>query len=305
MTIVLAGATAVGKSVLALSLARHLQGTILVADSMQVYKGMNIGTAKPTIEQQKEIPHGGIDCVKPDEAYSVADYLIAASAHIQKHSGRPLIICGGTGLYLKALREGIAAIPPIPESIQRPLQSLPLHTLQDELRKCDPLAAQKIDMQNPRRITRALAVMQATGKSIFTWQAEAQRVPLLPLDTQYYWIQRSEAEEKKRIEERVHAMMAAGWIAETQKLLTQFAPHILLSHPAIGYRQITQWLLEGDDSAPPVSLIDSILFATRQYRKRQYTWFRKESCWKILNASGLMDADLVHTILSDAPSSIS
>jgi tRNA dimethylallyltransferase len=299
MIIVLAGATAVGKSSLAIALAQRLSGTILVADSMQVYKGMNIGTAKPTSEDQSRIPHGGIDQVEPDHSYSVADYLKAAQAHIQKYSQRPLIVCGGTGLYLKALREGLAFIPPIPQALKDELQSMPLEALQRKLIALDPHAAAKIDIKNPVRVARALGVVITTGQSILFWHAQKQSMPLLPPETHYYWIQRTPDEEKKRIEDRIHAMLASGWIAETQDLLNRYPPKAILSHAAIGYGLIARWLLEGnpDLSSPPSTLIEAILFATRQYRKRQHTWFKKERCWKNLIVSGITVEIMVDKIL--------
>ncbi len=299
MIIALAGATAVGKSSLAIALAKRLSGTILVADSMQVYKGMDIGTAKPTKEEQSQIPHGGIDQVEPHQSYSVADYLKAAQAHIQKHSQRPLIVCGGTGLYLKALREGLAFIPPIPQALKDELQSMPLEALQRKLIALDPQAAAKIDIKNPVRVARALGVIISTGQSILAWQAQGHNTPLLPPETRYYWIQRAPDEEIKRIEERIHAMFASGWISETQDLLNRYPHNAILSHAAIGYGLIARWLLEGntDSVSPPSRLIESILFATRQYRKRQYTWFKKEPCWKCLIVSGIMEDDLADKIL--------
>jgi tRNA dimethylallyltransferase len=306
MTIVLAGATAVGKSSLALILAERLSGTILMADSMQVYQGMDIGTAKPTPEDQRRIPHGGIDCVKPDQSFSVADYLKIAQAHIDKYSQHPLIVCGGTGLYLKALREGLAPIPATPSELKAELQATPLPVLQRQLRSLDPQAAATIDINNPARIIRALAVIITTGQSILTWQAQGRSNPLLTSETRYYWLQRSADEEKDRIASRVHQMLERGWIEEVQDLLRHYPARILMSHPAIGYGLIAQWLISGNFDALPTAadlpreLIDSIISATRQYRRRQYTWFRKELCWKPLHASCIRESDLADELLNDA-----
>ncbi|MCS7063053.1 MAG: tRNA (adenosine(37)-N6)-dimethylallyltransferase MiaA [Methylacidiphilales bacterium] len=298
MIIVLAGATAVGKSELALALARRLGATILVADSMQVYKDMDIGTAKPTREEQAEILHGGLNLATPEQRFSVADYLKAAAEHFRHFSHRALIICGGSGLYLRALREGIAEVPPIPCEILNKLQTLSLQELQALIQTTDSKVAKKIDIKNPRRLIRALAVKMATGRSILEWQMQQHSSLLSDKKAHYFWIRRNEKEEIERIQNRIEEMFKKGWLEEVRQLLKKYAPEKILNHAAIGYGQIANFLQDESSQKPDLQkLKENIFTETRQYRKRQYTWFKKELCWQILNVSGLTTDTLADKIL--------
>jgi tRNA dimethylallyltransferase len=164
--IFIAGPTAVGKSAIALELAERLGGEIISVDSMQVYRGLDIGTAKPSLDEQKKIPHHLIDVAEVDEAFDAAKFCSLAQkavSEIQSRNRVP-IFCGGTGFYFKAFLEGLGEAPPADASVRAALEKIPLAELLEELKRNDPITFDKIDRQNPRRIVRAVEVIRLTGK---------------------------------------------------------------------------------------------------------------------------------------------
>jgi tRNA dimethylallyltransferase len=278
----LAGPTASGKSAVALELAERLGGEIITADSMQVYRGLDLGTAKPTPEEQARIPHHLLDVCDLPEAFDAAQFrqrATVAAADILAR-GRVPIFCGGTGLYLKAFIEGLGEAPPSDTALRAELEALPLETLLAELAERDPACFAVIDRQNPRRVVRAVEVIRLTGRPFSaqraawpTDQAGHRAVP-------YVCLHRSSADLQARIAARVDIMFAQGLVAETERLLAAGLEHNRTALQAIGYRQVVGHLRGEHDLATTVELVK---IRTRQFAKRQLTWFRTHSRAKWLS----------------------
>jgi tRNA dimethylallyltransferase len=254
-------------------------------DAMQVYRGADIGTSKPTPAERAEVPHGGIDLVDfvpaegSNERFDVAQYLKQAGQFLdeQRGAGRRVIIVGGTGLYFRALTQGLCEAPQGPEELRGELNALSTDVLRERLRKVDPAMLEKIDASNPRRLVRAIEVMESTGRSLREWQ-EATPEPLVR-DFTAYWICREKDELAQRIEKRVEAMFAAGWLEEVRGLISNYGLEAVRAFPGIGYREIAEVLGEPGrpGGRPSMEQVKSDIFvATRQYAKRQLTWFARE-----------------------------
>jgi len=274
LPVFLAGPTAAGKSAIALELAESLDGEIISVDSMQVYRGLDIGTAKPSPEEQKRIPHHLIDVAGLDESFDAARFVSLASAAVAdiKSRGRVPIFCGGTGFYFKAFIEGLGEAPPANPKIRAELQSTPMEQLLTELEQRDPVTFQRMDRQNPRRVVRALEVIRITGRPFSEqradWQAGRLSVP-----GHFIGLTRPAGELAERIRLRVDEMFARGLVEETRALLG----HGLSSNPtalqALGYRQVVEHL-QGE--RPLAETIELVKIRTRQFAKRQLTWFRRQ-----------------------------
>ena len=270
------GPTASGKSELALYLAGHLGGEILNTDALQVYRGFDIGTAKPSREEQSRIPHHLLDCVEPDEAYSAGRYVADARAVLANltRRGKLPILCGGTGLYFRALFQGLAEIPPVPDPVRQAVAealaergSMGLHA---ELARVDPELAARIHPHDPQRVSRALEVFRATGRPLSAFQRETPFTSSVP-EVLFLGVAWERSALYQRIDQRVEAMLAQGWVEEVRGLLARGLEDTLKPFQAIGYREIAQ-MLRGERSAE--GLAEAIARRTRQYAKRQLTWFR-------------------------------
>jgi tRNA dimethylallyltransferase len=274
------GATASGKSGLALGLAEALDGEIVNTDSMQVYRHFDIGTAKPGAAERARVPHHLLDVVEPDEPYSAGRYVEDARAAIAGivARGRAPILCGGTGLYYRALTQGLAEVPTVPRAVQAAVEARVADAGADAhrlLAAVDAAAAATIHPNDPVRIARALAVFEATGRPLSAWQRERpfRRGPGRLFAVAVRW---ERAELYARIERRVRDMLAQGWVAEVRGLLERGYGPGLKPMQAIGYREIAQHLLAGGSAAgaEDEALAERIARRTRQYAKRQLTWFR-------------------------------
>jgi tRNA dimethylallyltransferase len=272
----IAGPTAVGKSEIALALAEQIGGEIISADSMQVYRGLDLGTAKPSPAERARVPHHLIDICDLHETFDAAQFVRRAQgavAEIQAR-GRIPVFCGGTGLYFKALLDGLGAAPATHPPLRAELEATPLETLLAELRTRDPVTYEKIDRQNPRRVVRALEVIRLTGQPFSTqraeWEAKSQVTPA----KNFFVLTRPSADLHARINARVDDMFRRGLVAETQQLLTRG----LLDNPtalqAIGYRQVVEHLHGERDLPATIELVKS---HTRQFAKRQLTWLRRHA----------------------------
>jgi len=287
----LVGATGTGKSAAAMEIARRApeRTAILAMDAMQVYRGADIGTSKPTAAERAEIPHGGLDLVEFGETFDVAQYLAHAATFLreQREADRRVIVVGGTGLYFRALTRGLCEAPQGPAELRAELSALSVEQLRERLAKIDPAMLERLDASNPRRLARAIEVMEFTGRSLRDWQ-EATPEPLLKNFTAI-WIQREKEELVSRIEARVEEMFARGWVEEVRGLVKQHGADGVRRFPGIGYREIAESLPDAGDpvSALPASgqrvghvagegLKRDIFVATRQYAKRQLTWFARE-----------------------------
>ncbi|MGD0815387.1 MAG: tRNA (adenosine(37)-N6)-dimethylallyltransferase MiaA [Verrucomicrobiota bacterium] len=270
----LAGPTAAGKSALAIELAERIGGEIISVDSMQVYRGLDIGTAKPSPAQLQRVPHHLIDVVGLDESFDAARFIALAGAALAgiRSRGRVPIFCGGTGLYFKAFLEGLGAAPSSNPKIRAELESTPLEILLTELRQRDPAMFDKVDRQNPRRVIRALEVIRITGRPYSEqrggWQAGPPAVP-----GRFIGLTRPAGELSDRIRRRVDEMFAGGLVAETEALLRRGLAENPTALQALGYRQVVEHL-RGE--RPLAETIELVKIRTRQYAKRQLTWFRRQ-----------------------------
>ena len=276
--IVVAGPTASGKSDLALRLAQDFDGELICSDSMQVYRQMDIGTAKPTLDVQKLVPYHQLDIIDPDESYSAGKYARDTSIIIEKVESRnhlPILV-GGTGLYYRALMYGISKIPSIPENLRKEVTGWHsehgTYYCWNELKKFDPEGAARLHQNDTARILRSLEVVLSTGTTLAAFQ---KKKPFTEANYLFHAFALEWEREAlyKRINQRTHTMLESGWIAEVEKLLTSYSSN-LKPLQAIGYKEIVQYLqgkLEWD------SMVEEIKKRTRQYAKRQITWFRKET----------------------------
>jgi tRNA dimethylallyltransferase len=270
----LVGPTAVGKTALALALSEHLPVEVVSADSRTVYRWMDIGTAKPTLDERRRVPHHLIDVVDPDQSYSLALYqqqALEAVARIQARGRVPLLV-GGAGLYVSALSEGLA-IPDVPpdEAYRRSLEQRAhaegWRALQRELAEVDPDSAARIDPKNVRRVIRALEVFRATGRPFSEWQKPD---PERALECVLVGLRLERSQLYARIDARIDAWLSAGFIDEVRGLLERgFAPD-LPSMSGIGYREVARYLNGALDLEAATQAFKQ---ATHQYARRQMTWF--------------------------------
>lgn len=276
----LCGPTASGKTDLALSIAAKIPVSIISVDSVLVYRGLDIGSAKPDAETLRRFPHALVDIVEPTESYSVDRFCRDAMTAIQEAdaAGRLPLLVGGTHLYFKALFEGLSPLPPTSPQVRAQVQAQAAEigwpAMHQRMASFDPEAAWRIHPNDPQRIGRACEVYQATGTSLSQWQREhPPRSALEGRNTLRFalWPQ-SRAHARQVVEARFMQMLEAGFIDEVEALLT--TPGLDNSKPAlraVGYRQITQYL-QGEISYD--RMIETAVTATRQLAKRQMTWMR-------------------------------
>jgi tRNA dimethylallyltransferase len=260
----------VGKSDLALQLAQEFHGEIVSADSRQVYRGMDIGTAKPTPDEQRLVPHHLIDLVNPDEPFTLADYQQRAYAVIDAIHARGNIpfLVGGSGLYVRAVLDGLTIPRVEPDRARRAeLDREDAATLYARLKECDPLAAAKIDPRNKRRVIRALEVCERTGKPIS--ELQMQRAPNYRILRIGLTMPRAQLYE--RINARVDAMIANGLVDEVRGLIARGYSPDLPAMSGLGYRQIVAYL---NGSIPLDEAVRILKRDTRRFVHHQYTWFR-------------------------------
>jgi tRNA dimethylallyltransferase len=273
--ILLAGPTAVGKSEIALQLAENIGGEIISVDSMQVYRGLDIGTAKPSAEEQARVPHHLIDVVEITEPFDAAKFAKLARqavAGIQAR-GRTPILCGGTGLYFKAFLEGLGEAPSADEKLRAELEATPLADLLRELSERDPAAFEKIDRQNPRRVIRAVEVIRLTGKPFSQQRADWKTSQPSTLHARLFGLTRASDDLRARTEKRVDEMFRRGLVAETEQLLKRGLAENKTAMQALGYRQVVEHL-RGERSLEDT--IELVKIRTRQFAKRQMTWWRRQ-----------------------------
>jgi tRNA dimethylallyltransferase len=276
--VVILGPTASGKSALGIRLAQQLGGEILVCDSTQVYRHFNIGTAKVPPAEQQGIPHHLVDLVEPSEVFTAGDYRRHALEALEevRLRGKLAILTAGTGLYLRALLEGLADAPTRSEKLRERLrrkakQYGPLH-LHKLLKRMDPETARRIAPRDTQKTIRALEIRMLAGEPVVQVHSrgrsalegyEVTKIGLLPPRASLY----------ARIDARVHSMIRAGWIEEVQKLIAQGVPPEAKAFQFIGYSELLSHLEGG---LKKEAAIERIQQATRRFAKRQITWFRRE-----------------------------
>ncbi|MFT4255712.1 MAG: tRNA (adenosine(37)-N6)-dimethylallyltransferase MiaA [Pseudoxanthomonas sp.] len=285
LAIALMGPTASGKSALALEWAQACGGEIVSVDSALVYRGLDIGAAKPTAEERALVPHHLIDLREPWQPYSAAEFASDARTALEDIAarGKLPILAGGTGLYFQALLHGLSPMPQADAGARAEIaaqaETLGWPALHAQLARIDPDAARRIQPTDPQRIQRALEVFRLSGKPISAWQREAApaRFPFRVL--KLVLVPRDRAVLHERIERRFDAMLAQGFLDEMQRLraLPELRAHpAVLDLPAIravGYRQAWEYL---DGVTGAAEFRDRAIFATRQLAKRQLTWLRGE-----------------------------
>ncbi len=287
--VVLTGPTGVGKTEVAVCLAGHLRIEVLSADSRQVYRGMDIGTAKPTREQREAVPHHLIDVVNPDERYHAARFRAEARRAIAAILGRgrlPLVV-GGTGLYIRALLRGLRPAPPADPEVRRELKELleceGVEALHARLSEVDPEAAGRIHERDPVRIIRALEIHRLTGAPAGTsahWRESPSEWATLLVG-----LTRPRPSLYAALDVRVELMVARGLKEETRALLEAGCSPTLPAMQGIGYRQFVK-VIQGDWSE--ARAVAAMKRDTRQYAKRQWTWFAREPGirWVDVEAAG-------------------
>ena len=296
----LAGPTAVGKTALSLELASALPAEIVAMDSMTVYRGMDIGTAKASSAEQAAVPHHLLDLVDPHEEYSVAEYVEAAAAvaaDIVRRGKTPLFV-GGTGLYLRSLLRGVFAGPPANWPLRRELEVQAAEKgaqwLHNQLLQRDAESAARLHPNDQRRIIRAIEVVEATGQPL---SAQHQQTPLPPdrRPQHVFWLEPPRDWLYQRINHRVQWMLDEGLIDEVRTLLARTPPPGRTARQGLGYKEVIDHL-QGNVSLE--LMIDTIQTRTRQFAKRQHTWFRNlEECHAVtINGQETVDT-LRQTVL--------
>jgi tRNA dimethylallyltransferase len=298
--VALAGPTASGKTGIALHLASSLGTEVISADSRQIYRRLDIGTAKPTASELKEVPHHLVDFVNPTEKYSVGDYRRAVEELLPRfeEAGMIPLFVGGTGLYLKAVLEGLCPAPPASGELRLWLQRasrFPSGGLHELLRRVDAEAARRIHPNDTYRLTRALEVYYLTGETLSARQGR-HRFAERPFDALTVALRRSREDLRERIDRRLEMMMASGFADEVARLLEEGLDPSLPAFRAVGYPQMVRHI-RGE--ATLQETLEEIRRATWQYARRQMTWFRgmEDIVW-IDAEPGSSDEDLAGEILS-------
>lgn len=289
----LSGPTASGKTAVALALAPLIDAEIVSLDSMALFRGMEIGTAKPSPTERAHVPHHLVDVIDPWEEYSLAQYVAAAHRAVDEilARGKTPLFVGGTPLYLKSLLRGIFAGPPADWELRHQLHEQAEREgpgwLHERLAQVDPLSAQRLHSRDTRRIIRALEVWEKTGQSITALQQQFDHAT--PADEcRVFVLEWPRAELAARIDARVEAMFAAGLVDEVRSLLATGEPLGRTASQAVGYREVIDYLHNVRELA---ETIDLVKLRTRQLAKRQMTWFRSLSECRVCHVSGTLAPD--------------
>ena len=284
--LVIAGPTAVGKSALALRLAQQLDGEIISGDSMCVYRGLDIGTAKSSVSEQKLVPHHLIDIRRPSEPFSVVDFQQLAAVAIDEvnRRGKLPILVGGTGLYIQALLEGYQFSPTPVTPLRDDTEST--DTLYEKLNERDPSTASRIHPNDRKRILRALEVITNENKPL-----SRERAAQLQYDCLAFGLTMERQALYRRIDQRVDQMVGQGLLGEVDSLLSKGLATNATALQAIGYKEFIAAI---QNNLPLEMAVEQVKMASRRYAKRQLTWFRRMSYleWIELDATSTMDMAL-------------
>ena len=292
--IVIAGATGVGKTDLSIKLAKRLNAVIISADASQVYKELDIGTAKVTHEEMQGIPHYMMDLVNPDEDYSVGDFEKTVNNILNKNCEKKeknVIIAGGTGLYIGSIADGFAKLPSKDEKIRAELEIKELEELREILKELDKKSYNEIDLSNKLRLVRAIEVCLLTGKKfseLRTKNIKNNNYKFLKI-----FLTRDRNELYDRINKRVDIMISKGLIDEARKIYDKYKKS-LYKISSIGYKEL---FLYFDGKITLEEAVDEIKRESRRYAKRQMTWFRKEKNYITYNLSEISENEIIKDIL--------
>ena len=274
--IIISGATGVGKTDLSIKLAKRLNADIISADASQVYKFLDIGTAKVTEDEMQGIKHYMIDVVEPDEDYSVGDFEVEVNKilHEKEENAENIILVGGTGLYIRAITDGFSDLPTKDEKIRKDLEKKSLEELQEILKALDLQAYNEIDLNNKLRLVRAIEVCKITGGKFS--ELRVKNIKKNNYNFLKVFLTRNREELYERINKRVDIMIQKGLVEEAKKVYNNYEDS-LYKISAIGYKELFNYF---DGKVSLEEAIEDIKRESRRYAKRQMTWFRKEKFQK-------------------------
>lgn len=290
----IAGATGVGKTDLSIRLAKKIDAEIISADASQIYKELDIGTAKITDEEMQGVKHYMIDVVSPGEDYSVGDFERDVNDILNENScknGKNIIIAGGTGLYIRSITDGFAKLPSKDEKIRKELESKSLDELQETLKKLDEKSYEEIDLSNKLRLVRAIEVCLLTGGKFS--ELRTRNVKNNDYDFLKIFLTRNRDELYDRINRRVEIMIAKGLVGEAKKVYNKYTEE-LHKISSIGYKEL---FMHFDGKITLDEAVEEIKKESRRYAKRQMTWFRKEKDYIICNLSEMSENEALDEIL--------
>lgn len=299
--IVISGPTCCGKSALAMQLAKEMDGEIISADSMQIYRGMDIGTAKPTMEERLLIPHHLIDIREITESFNVVDFYYEARQTVQKvlERGNVPIVVGGSGFYLHTFLYGPPSGPPsLPElrkSLEEEMEKVGSEKMYEKLVNLDPQYAKTITRNDKQKIVRALEIMTLTNKKVskLSWKGR-RKTP--NYDFRCWFLHRPKDKLYDRINRRCDQMLGRGFIDEVKKLVKMGLKENNSASQAIGYRQVLDFLETSQSDEEYQKFVEDFKQATRRYAKRQFTWFKKEPLFHWLDVD-MHDPEIVFDII--------
>ena len=274
--IVICGPTASGKTSLSISLAKKINGEIVSCDSMQIYKEMDIGSAKPTVEEMQEIKHYLVDFVSPEKRYSVSEYKEDASKAIEEiiNKGKTPIIVGGTGLYLNSLIYNIQYNEMEVDlnyrrELEKEAEEYGLEVLYNRAKEIDPEAMEKVSANDKKRITRVLEIYNATGRNKTELEKKSRKE--VPYNYLIFGINMERSILYDRINKRVDIMLEQGLIEEVKNLINKYS-NMPIAMQGLGYKEVKEFL---DGNISKEEMIEKIKMETRRYAKRQITWFKR------------------------------
>lgn len=289
----IAGATGVGKTDLSIRLAKKIDAEIISADASQIYKELDIGTAKITDEEMQGVKHYMIDVASPGEDYSVGDFERDVNNILNENSrenGKNIIIAGGTGLYIRSITDGFAELPSKDEKIRKELESKSLDELQETLKKLDEKSYEEIDLSNKLRLVRAIEVCLLTGGKFS--ELRTRNVKNNDYDFLKIFLTRNRDELYDRINRRVEIMIAKGLVGEAKKVYNKYTEE-LHKISSIGYKEL---FMHFDGKITLDEAVEEIKKESRRYAKRQMTWFRKEKDYIICNLSEMSENEALDEI---------
>ncbi len=301
----LTGPTAGGKTEIGIALARQIGAEIISLDSMALYLGMDVGTAKPTAEQQAAVPHHLVDVVEPHEEFSLAQYVDAAEVCVAeiRGRGREVLFVGGTPLYLKALLRGIFEGPAADSDLRGRLQGEERDqpgALHRRVGEVDPVSAERLHPNDTRRLVRALEVFEKTGVPISEWQQQFDRG--LPADQcRVFLLDWPRELLYDRVNRRVEIMFEEGLVEEVAGLMERERPLSKTAGQAVGYREVIEHLSGGTSLEQTIELVKT---HTRQFAKRQWTWFRSLSECRPVPIAEPVDREAITETIHQAGSSL-
>ena len=290
----IAGATGVGKTDLSIRLAKKIDAEIISADASQIYKELDIGTAKITDEEMQGVKHYMIDVASPGEDYSVGDFERDVNNILNENScknGKNIIIAGGTGLYIRSITDGFAKLPSKDEKIRKELESKSLDELQETLKKLDEKSYEEIDLSNKLRLVRAIEVCLLTGGKFS--ELRTRNVKNNDYDFLKIFLTRNRDELYDRINRRVEIMIAKGLVGEAKKVYNKYTEE-LHKISSIGYKEL---FMHFDGKITLDEAVEEIKKESRRYAKRQMIWFRKEKDYIICNLSEMSENEALDEIL--------